>query len=105
MSEPSGPIPYRVSYSEHVRIELRQLISRAASKGLQQRFLDAVQEMDRRLSIYPQFGEPVRDLPTLPGQLWIGVIPPLVVRYVIDEQRRQVLIGVPIQPLPATGLK
>ncbi len=105
MSEPSGPTRYRVSYSEHVRIELRRLIERADARGLKQQFLDSAKKLDDRLSLYPQFGEPIRDLPTLPGKLWIGVIPPLVVRYVIDEQRRLVMIGVPIQPLPAAGLE
>jgi hypothetical protein len=105
MSAPStDPVAYKVSYSERVRQELRALISRATAIGRGEEVLQAVQEMDRRLQIYPQFGEPLQNLNLKPLQIWVGVVPPLVVKYVLDEERKQVMIGVPIMPLPKSGL-
>jgi hypothetical protein len=78
MSEPStSPLPYRVSYSEHVRNQLLDLISRARDAGLGQQALAAVKEIDKRLRIYPQFGQPLRDLKLKPSQLWIATVPPV----------------------------
>jgi hypothetical protein len=105
MSEtPTDPSPYRVVYSERVRNELRTLAAKAASRGLNAQFLGALKELDRRLRVYPQFGEPLRDLKLEPAQLWIACVPPLVVQYVVDEERRLVMIGAPILPLPSSGL-
>jgi hypothetical protein len=105
MSESSGsPEPYRVSYSEQVRIELRDLISRARGRGLAPQVLAAAREIDKRLHIYPQFGQPLRDLKLEPAQLWVGVVPPLVVQYVLDEERRVVMVTVPIVPTAHSGL-
>jgi hypothetical protein len=92
-----------VSYSERVRQALRELILRAQSAGRGPECLAAVQEIDRRIAIYPQFGQPLRDLPQLAVQIWLGVVPPLVVRYAIDEEKRLVLVGEPIQSLPGSG--
>lgn len=66
--------------------------------------LAAIREIERRLQIYPQFGQPLRDLSVEHAQLWIGVVPPLVVQYVVDEDRRNVMLPVPIMPLPNSGL-
>jgi hypothetical protein len=108
MSEPPGdppaPVPYRVSYSELVRNELRSLLARARGRGLGQQVLAAVKEIDKRLRIYPQFGQPLQDLKLGAGQTWIGTVPPLVVKYVLDEERRQVMVVVPLSPLPELGL-
>ena len=101
MSESSGGhAGYRVSCSERVRKGVRELLADARRKGRETQVLDALKEMDRRLHIYPQFGEPIRDLPALPGTLWIGVIPPLVVHYAVDDERRLVMVGLPIVSLP-----
>jgi hypothetical protein len=67
--------------------------------------LQAVRQIDERLRIYPQFGQPLRDLVLEPLQLWIGVVPPLVVQYILDEERRVVMVVVPILPLPRSGLQ
>ncbi len=96
--------PYRVSYSELVRQELRDLLARASARGLGRDALTAVKEIDRRLRIYPQFGQPLQDLQQRPAQLWVGTVPSLVVRYVLDEANRQVTVVVPISPLPGLGL-
>ena len=38
--------------------------------------LIALREIDRRLMIYPQFGEPSRDLTATPGAEWAGFVGP-----------------------------
>jgi hypothetical protein len=105
MSELSQPVPYRVAYAERVREGLRELGERAKIRGLGRAFLAALKDLDRRLGIYPQFGEPLYDLKLEPGQVWIGAIPPLMVRYDLDEQRRQVTVVSPFTPLPGSGLE
>ena len=105
MSEKQGePLLYRVSYSGRVRDSLLELGALARSRGLGARFVAALQEIDRLLQLYPQFGEPLRDLVAEPMTFWIGVVSPLVVRYCVDESRRLVMVGVPILPLPGAGL-
>jgi hypothetical protein len=96
--------PYRVVYSEKVRAGLKELAARARDRGLGAQLLAALQTIDYRLRIYPQFGDPLRDLALEPAQVWIGVIPPLVVQYVLDESKRLVMVVVPIVPLPHSGL-
>jgi hypothetical protein len=72
--------------------------------GLGQPALDAIRTIDDRLHIYPQFGEPLRDLKTVGETLWIATVPPFVVQYIIDEPHRSVFIVVPILPLANSGL-
>jgi hypothetical protein len=67
-------------------------ITQARERGLGPRMLAAVKELDSRLHLYPQFGQPLRDLQLKPAQLWIGVVSPLAVRYVLDEERRLVMV-------------
>ena len=64
----------------------------------------AIFEIDRLLRIYPQFGEPLCDLSTRQTTLWFATIPPLVVHYIVDEAKRQVIVVGPMQPLPNSGL-
>lgn len=105
MSETSnGPIRYRVCYSERVRNELKKLIARANERGLGSQVLDAVKEMDRRLSSEPLFGEPLIDLSLEPSQMRIGTVPPLVVRYAVYPEKRLVIVSIPIETLPRSGL-
>ena len=101
---PSNPLRYRVFYSGRVRETTRLLLIRARERGLGPLLRDAVTEIDRLLQIYPQFGQPLRDLAPEHAQLWVGVVAPLVVHYVIDEPRRHVLVGLPLMPLPNSGL-
>jgi hypothetical protein len=87
-----------------VRNELKALLARARAHGLGPQVLAAVKEIDRRLQIYPQFGQPLRSLALEPAQLWIGVVEPLTVQYVLDEERHLVMVVVPLRPLPTSGL-
>jgi hypothetical protein len=63
----------------------------------------AAKEINRRLRVYPQFGEPRRDLPALGATLWAGTVPPLMLQYVIDEVYRVVFVAVPFKVLPNAG--
>jgi hypothetical protein len=51
-------------------------------------FTAALKEFDRLLRLYPQFGDPQVDLEVGGGQVRIGIIRPLSVRYGINEERR-----------------
>jgi hypothetical protein len=96
---------YRLSFSEHVRIELRNLAEVALERGLRAELRDALKEMNERLQVYPQFGEPLRDMPIESMQQWIGTVGPLVVQYMIDDEHRLVVVGVPIKPPSNSGLE
>jgi hypothetical protein len=101
---PANPAPrYRVSYSERVRVALRDLAGAAKKRGLAVAFRAALTEIDKRLHVYPQFGDPLRDLPTERMQLRIGTVSPLVVRYVVDEERRLVVVGIPFELYAGVG--
>jgi hypothetical protein len=84
-------------------MRMRELIARAAKSGHGQEVLAAIKEIDSRLRFYPQFGEPLFDLNYERGQVWIGTVHPLVVRYVLYEERRLVAIGEPVAVLPNSG--
>jgi hypothetical protein len=104
VNEPSAsPVPYRVVYSEHVRSALKDLLTRAKACGQGRPALDAVKEIDRRLHLFPQFGEPRRDLPALGVTIWAGTVPPLLVEYLIDERQRLVSVAIPFKALPNSG--
>jgi hypothetical protein len=97
------PEPYRVSYSEDVQQQLRTLGRRAKERGMAGEFVAALRALDARLRIYPQFGEPLRDLTHQVGQIWIGTIPPLVVRYSVLDLKRVVMVVLPVAILPHSG--
>ena len=89
----SGPVPYRVAYSERVRQRLLALADIARERGDGEAFVAAVKEFHRRLCLYPQFGEPLIDLTQEAGQDWIGIIRPLAMRYGIFDERRLVVVA------------
>lgn len=91
-------MPYRVVYSERVRQRLLALADVARQRGDGEAFLAAVKEFHRRLCLYPQFGEPLADLTQELGQVWIGVVRPIAMRYGVFEERRVVVV-VPIPVL------
>jgi hypothetical protein len=93
---------YAVSYAGRVISALRELVLRNPARAPQ--LLASLREIDRRLRIYPQFGQPVRDLVVEPAQLGIGVVSPLVVHYVLDEERKLVMVVRPCVPLPHLGI-
>ncbi|MFO0970326.1 MAG: hypothetical protein U0793_32660 [Gemmataceae bacterium] len=87
------PDPYRVAYSEQVRERFLVLADIARERGDGAAFAAALKEFHRRLSIYPQFGEPLTDLKHESGQVWIGIVHPLAMRYGVFEDRRTVIVA------------
>lgn len=99
----AAPVPYKVVYSEAVQATLRECAARATAAGQRSPFLTAVKELDRLLRLYPQFGEPLFDLKLEAGRLYVGTLPPLVVRYAVFEDQRLVVVGHPLQLLRNAG--
>jgi endo-alpha-1,4-polygalactosaminidase (GH114 family) len=105
VSETSNdPIPYQVAYSEYVRNELKNLIARAEERGLGAQVRAAAREIEQRLRVYPQFGDPLADLSLASGQIRMGTVSPLVVRYALYEEMRLVTVTIPFATLPHSGL-
>jgi len=88
-----APTPYRVSYSEAVQQRLKDLAAVARERGDGKEFLAALREFDRRLRLYPQFGDPLVDLLTEAGQVRLGAVPPLTMRYGVAEEQRLVMVA------------
>jgi hypothetical protein len=96
-------VPYRVVYSERVRQRLLALADVARERGDGEAFLASLKEFHRRLCLYPQFGEPLIDLTQESGQVWIGIVRPLAMRYGIFDERRVVMVAsIPVL-LPNSG--
>jgi hypothetical protein len=76
-----------------VRRRLRALADVARERGDGEVFLAALKEFDRRLRLYPQFGEPLIDLTHESGQVWIGIVRPLAMRYGVFDERRVVMVA------------
>ena len=89
----SEPVPYRVVYAERVRQRLLALADVARERGDGDAFVAAVKELHRRLCLYPQFGEPLFDLTQEAGQVWLGIVRPLTMRYGILDDRRVVMVS------------
>src|SRR5262249_12649773 len=89
----SEPVPYWVVYSERVRQRLLALADVARERGAGEAFLAAVKECHRRLCLYPQFGEPLIDLTQEVGQVWLGIVRPLSMRYGVFDERRIVMVS------------
>jgi hypothetical protein len=77
-----------------VRQRLLVLGRSARERGDGEAYLAAVKEFHRRLCLYPQFGEPLIDLTQELGQVWIGIVRPLAMRYVVFDERRVVTVTV-----------
>jgi len=92
-TDAAAPRPYRVSLSGRVYEKVRELAAEASARGDGAAFLAALREFHRRLRIYPQFGDPLIDLRQAAGQIRIGIVPPLAMRYGVLEERRQVFVA------------
>lgn len=99
-TSPSDPVPYRVTYSEAVHQRLLVLADLARQRGEAETFIAAVSEFDRLLRLYPQFGEPLIDLKQEVGQVWVGIVRPLAMRYAVLDERRLVMVAAPPVLLP-----
>jgi hypothetical protein len=66
----------------------------------------ALRGIENRLKWIPlDFGEPLEDLVHMRLREYLGVVPPLVVRYGVDEARRLVYVALPFKLLPRSGLE
>jgi hypothetical protein len=100
-----GPAPYHVSYSGAVQQRLKELAAHARARGDGEEYLAGLREFDLRLRVYPQFGDPLVDLLAETGQVRLGAVPPLAMRYGVVEERRLVLVAaMPVLlPKPPAG--
>ena len=89
----NAAMPYAVDYMPVVLARLLELSDEARARGEGPAFLAALREFDRRLRIYPQFGDPPSDLRSEPGQLRLGLVMPLSMRYGVLETQRVVLVA------------
>jgi len=92
-NSPDGSVEYTVSCSGRVREHLATLSKVSRERGDGAEFLAALREFERRLRVYPQFGDPLADLNLIGGTIRIGVVRPLSMRYAVVESRRLVLLG------------
>jgi hypothetical protein len=92
MDAPEPPSPYQIVYSSAVKQHLRELSEVAFARGDGPAFTAALKEFDRLLRLYPQFGDPQIDLTAEPGVIYLGIIPPLSMRYGVYENRLLVLV-------------
>jgi len=102
-ADSAKPDHYRVVYSGRVRQRLFALAELARSRGDGVAFVAALKELDRRLRIYPQFGEQLFDLKQEAGQVWIGIVRPLSMRYSVFDNLRIVNVGAYPVLLPRTN--
>jgi hypothetical protein len=94
---------YQVVYAERVRQHLLKLAEEAGRRGDGEAFLAALREFHHRLCVYPQFGDPLIDLTQETGQVWVGIIRPLSMRYGVFEDRRLVMVAALPVLLPQTA--
>jgi hypothetical protein len=79
---------------------LDELSDEAVARGDGPAFAAAYAEFQRRLAIYPQFGDPQIDLKAQTGIIDQAIIRPLVLRYGVLENQRIVLCTAPPALLP-----
>jgi hypothetical protein len=72
---------------------LLALADLARERGDGDAFLAALKEFHRRLCLYPQFGEPLIELTQELGQVWLGIVRPLAMRYGVFDERRVVMVA------------
>jgi hypothetical protein len=87
---------YTVTSSDEVKTHLRKLGYISLERGDDEAFFLSLREFEKRLRIYPQFGDPLADLRGETGTIRVGIIRPISMRYAIFEERRLVVIA----PLP-----
>lgn len=87
---------YRLVYSPRVRELFIQLLVDADARGMGAEVRTAAVDLEHRLRVYPQFGEPYRDATASSAVMWVGFVGPLMVRYALLEDLREVWVVQPI---------
>ena len=87
-----------------MRERLSELADLARERGDGAEFVAALREFYRRLQVYPQFGDPLVDLSQEEGQIRLGMVPPLAMRYGVLEDHRLVFLAARpvLLPKPST---
>jgi hypothetical protein len=80
-------------YSDAVKQRLRELSDVAIARGNGPAFLRALTAFVDRLRVYPQFGDPIMDMALEEGQIRLGILRPLSMRYGVYEETRLVICG------------
>jgi hypothetical protein len=93
MAKSEPPVRYTVEYSDLVLRQFRLLGAEAYTRGDGPVFAAALREFHRRLELFPQFGDPIIDLIVEEGQIRLGIIRPLSMRYGVYEESRLVICG------------
>ena len=100
MSKPSGNGSgglYQVTYSVVVRAALKKLVEHAKEVGILTEVFAAIKEINGRLHTDPiVFGEPLRELKSVKGQIRIAIVSPLAVEFAVHELDRKVLVAKPL---------
>jgi len=106
VSQPSqGVPPFHGAYSGSCREATRQLLARTNAKGRLAEIALVVQDIHTRLQWIPlDFGDPLRDFVNLGIQARIATVPPLVVKFGVDETRQIVYVNLPFDLLSRSGL-
>jgi hypothetical protein len=104
VSEPQYDfIPYKITYSERVRAELKSALVSARARGRLAFAAGAARKIDYLLQTYPQAGEPIKDLAMKGNVLWALGVDPFFVQYVLNEGQRLVLVVKPFRVAPDAG--
>lgn len=77
---PHKPVPYEVSPSGRVGAEMKALYRRARVAGFGPQVLAALKKLEHVLAIYPQYGEPLRDLAAVGETVYVVTFDPLFVQ-------------------------
>ena len=89
----ASPKPFRVSISGKVAAEIAALGKQAMQDGWFGEFQTALLEIERRLRTDPlAFGEQISDLAALKLIVHVRLVPPLVVRFAIHQEKRFVVV-------------
>lgn len=100
-----SPRLYDLSVSGWAYDRLQELVEAAKARGDGEEFLAALGEFHRRLRLYPQFGDPLVDLLHEEGEIRLGVVPPLAMRYGVLEARRLVFVATRPVLMPMATLR
>ncbi len=107
MAPPPSPPLYRIETIPLVERALEALQERAFAANRGKEFESALEEIYRRLQIYPQYGEIHKELKQ--GEAVYTsrafTIPPLFVEYIVDELNRRVYITAPLKAMPHSGFE
>jgi hypothetical protein len=100
-----SPKPYAIETSQRVNAAARDLVRRARAAGRGDEALAALKKLFHILSVYPQYGEPIRDLQTVGQTIYTLSVPPIYAKYAIDEENRTVYIGAPFLVMRHSGFE